>query len=81
MKSTYAGRLELDVSALVVNEITLIGSRCGPFAPALRLLDEKQVDPELLIGARYPLAEGIRALEKAQEPGALKVLLEIDTTT
>lgn len=81
MKSTYAGRLEIDASSLVVDEITLIGSRCGPFAPALRLLAEKLVDPKPLIGARYPLAAGLRALEKAQEPGAHKVLLEIDTTT
>lgn len=81
LKSTYAGRLELDVAALVVDEITLIGSRCGPFAWGLRLLEEKRIDVESLIGARYPLNEGLLALEMAGKPGALKVLLEIGTAT
>jgi len=81
MKSTYAGRLELDVSALVVDEITLIGSRCGPFAPALRLLAERRIEVEPLIGARYPLRQGLQALDQARQPGGLKVLLEIADTT
>jgi threonine dehydrogenase-like Zn-dependent dehydrogenase len=75
MKSTYAGELAVDAAAVVVNELTLVGSRCGPFAPALRLLASRQVDVEPLIQARYPLAEGIAAFEHAQRPEALKVLL------
>lgn len=77
MKSTYAGELTLDASALVVDEITLVGSRCGPFAPALRLLAERRVEVEPLIHARYPLAEGLAAFEHAARPGVLKVLLEM----
>lgn len=77
MKSTYQGDIQLNLSALVVAEITLVGSRCGPFPPALRLLESKRVDPLPLIVARYPLHEGINAFEHASRPGALKVLLDV----
>ena len=77
LKSTYAGALTLDAAAVVVNELTLIGSRCGPFAPALELLARGRVAVELLIAARYPLAEAPAAFAHAQRPGVLKVLLEI----
>jgi 2-desacetyl-2-hydroxyethyl bacteriochlorophyllide A dehydrogenase len=77
MKSTYAGELEIDVSSLVVDEITLIGSRCGPFAPALELLAAGKVDVEPLIEHRFSLDQGLAAFEKAAEPGVLKVLLDI----
>jgi threonine dehydrogenase-like Zn-dependent dehydrogenase len=77
LKSTYAGKLTLDASSLVVDEITLIGSRCGPFAPALQLLAGGSVAVEPLIQACYPLAEGLAAFDYAQQPGVLKVLLEV----
>jgi len=77
MKSTYAGRLEVDFSSLVVDEVTLVGSRCGPFAPALRLLEAGRLDPTVLIDERYPLHAGVAAFEQARLPGALKVLLKI----
>ena len=77
LKSTYAGNLSLDASSLVVDEITLIGSRCGPFAVALQLLATGQVDVQPLIQAHYPLTEGLAAFELAQSRGVLKVLLEI----
>ncbi len=76
LKSTYAGRLDLDVAAVVVDELTLLGSRCGPFAPALELLATGRVEVEPMIHARYPLADGVAAFEHAQRPGVLKVLLE-----
>lgn len=79
LKSTYAGNLSLDASSLVVDEITLIGSRCGPFAPALQLLATGQVDVKPLIHAHYPLSEGLAAFELAQKRGVLKVLLEMET--
>jgi threonine dehydrogenase-like Zn-dependent dehydrogenase len=79
LKSTYAGRLSLDASALVVDEITLIGSRCGPFAEALKLLANHQVDVSSLIQARYALADGLLAFDHAQQKGVLKVLLEMGT--
>ncbi|BAZ00355.1 zinc-containing alcohol dehydrogenase superfamily protein [Tolypothrix tenuis PCC 7101] len=77
LKSTYAGNLNLDVSSLVVDEITLIGSRCGPFPAALQLLASEQLDVTPLIHARYHLSDGLAAFEYAQTRGVLKVLLEI----
>ena len=77
MKSTYASNLTLDVSDLVVDEITLIGSRCGPFDLALDMLINKQIEVEDLIHARYPLREGLDGFETAKQPGILKVLLDI----
>jgi alcohol dehydrogenase len=76
LKSTYHGDLPVDMSALVVDEITLVGSRCGPFAPALRLLESGLVDPTRLISGQYALAEGEAAFARAVEPGVLKVLLK-----
>jgi threonine dehydrogenase-like Zn-dependent dehydrogenase len=77
LKSTYRGTLTLDASAVVVNEVTVVGSRCGPFAPALRLLAEHRVEVEPLIQARYPLSEGPAACAHAAQPGVLKVLLDV----
>ncbi len=77
LKSTYRGLSEVDLSALVVDEIRLIGSRCGPFAPALRLLQGGLVDPTPLIDAVYPLDQGPAAMLKAAQPGVLKVLLDL----
>jgi len=77
-KSTYHGRLELDYSSLVVDEITLIGSRCGPMAPAVRLMAEGRIDPTPLISARFPLERGLAALDEAEEPGSMKVLIEVN---
>jgi threonine dehydrogenase-like Zn-dependent dehydrogenase len=76
LKSTYAGPSSLDLSRIVVDEITVVGSRCGPMAPALELLASGRVDPRPLIDARLPLAEGLAAFEAAARPGVLKVLIE-----
>jgi threonine dehydrogenase-like Zn-dependent dehydrogenase len=76
LKSTYAGRYPLDPGALVVREVRLVGSRCGPFAPALRLLAQGLVDPRPLIARRFPLSQGPEALAWAGQPGVLKVLLD-----
>jgi threonine dehydrogenase-like Zn-dependent dehydrogenase len=75
LKSTYKGERLINLSSLVVDEITLIGSRCGPFAPALRLLEQQAVDPTILIEERLPLEQGIMALKRAGERGVLKILL------
>lgn len=77
MKSTYAGNLNLNMSSLVVDEITLVGSRCGPFAPALELLASKRIDVSNLIHATYPLDDALAAFEHAQQPGVLKVLIRV----
>ena len=60
----------------VVDELTVVGSRCGPYAPALRLLEAGLVDPTPLITARVPLRDAESALARAAAPGALKVLIE-----
>ncbi len=76
LKSTYAGEAQLNLSPWVVNEWTVVGSRCGPFAPALRLLAQELVDPRPLIEARYPLEQALAAMAYARQRGTMKVLLE-----
>ena len=76
LKSTYKGDLTVNFSAIVVDEITLVGSRCGPFKPALGLLESGIIDPRDLIDACYPLENGQEAFEFAARPGVLKVLLK-----
>jgi len=75
LKSTYRGEVTLALAPFVVDEITIIGSRCGPFAPALRLLERGEVDPTALIAETYPLTRAIEAMEVAGRPGTMKVLL------
>ncbi|WP_420644178.1 MDR/zinc-dependent alcohol dehydrogenase-like family protein [Candidatus Leptofilum sp.] len=75
LKSTFAAENRLDMTKIVVGEIEVIGSRCGPFAPALRLLSKNQIHTQPLIMAEYALADGLAAFEKAAQPGVLKVLI------
>jgi 2-desacetyl-2-hydroxyethyl bacteriochlorophyllide A dehydrogenase len=75
LKSTYRGEVTLALAPFVVDEITIVGSRCGPFAPALGLLERAEVDPLPLIARRYPLAQAVEAMEEAARPGTMKVLL------
>ncbi|NTU78707.1 MAG: alcohol dehydrogenase catalytic domain-containing protein [Chloroflexales bacterium] len=75
LKSTFHAASELNLTRIVVDEVQLIGSRCGPFAPALRLLERGLVETAPLISARYTLPEALAAFEAAQ--GALKVLVRI----
>jgi threonine dehydrogenase-like Zn-dependent dehydrogenase len=79
LKSTYTekGNTEMNFSTLVVDEITLVGSRCGPFVPALERLENRLVDPTVLIAGRYGLSEASVAFEQAAEPGMLKILFQI----
>jgi alcohol dehydrogenase len=75
IKSTVAAETQLDLTMLVVDEIQLIGSRCGPFAPALRLLERGLVQVTPLIAGRYPLEQGVIAFDAARR--RLKILLEV----
>jgi threonine dehydrogenase-like Zn-dependent dehydrogenase len=77
MKSTYAGALTVNASSLVVDEITLVGSRCGPFAPALALLESSAVDVRPLIRRTFALDDAVAAFDEAQQPGVLKVLVRV----
>ena len=76
MKTTVHDLGPASPTAWVVEEITLVGSRCGPFAPALRMLASGLVDPTPLITGVLPLEQGLTALEQARAPGGLKVLLD-----
>lgn len=78
LKSTVAEPFSLDLAPVVIDEISIVGSRCGPFEPALAALAEGRVAVEPLIAATYPLNEGVAALRHAAEPGTLKVLLTAD---
>jgi threonine dehydrogenase-like Zn-dependent dehydrogenase len=75
LKSTFHGTTEMDAARIVVDEISVVGSRCGRFPPALELLKTGAVDVESLISEELRLTEGLRAMERASEPGVLKVLL------
>jgi len=77
LKSTYHGKNSLDMAELVIQEISLIGSRCGPFPPAIRLLEAGHIRVDPLIHAHYPLTEGIHAMEKAAQRGTLKVMMHM----
>ena len=75
LKSTFHGVTPIDLSGFAVDEITLLGSRCGPFPAAIRLLAAGHVQVAPLISARYGLDEAEAALEHAARPGVLKVLI------
>jgi threonine dehydrogenase-like Zn-dependent dehydrogenase len=77
LKSTVADRSTLDLAPVVIHELTLVGSRCGPFAPALAALRSGSVDVRSLVSAKLPLERGVEALDLAARPGALKVLIEM----
>ncbi len=76
LKSTYAGKVSVDLSQLAVDEINLVGSRCGPFDPALLLLKQGLVDVRPLISAAYSLDDAELAFQHAQAPGTLKVIVD-----
>lgn len=91
LKSTYAppsstsdparskdihSQLARALTQIVIDEISVVGSRCGPFAAALRLLSQKRISVEPMIHARYALRDGIEAFARATEPGVLKVVLQ-----
>jgi alcohol dehydrogenase len=75
MKSTVHGLVPIDTAPVIVNEITLVGSRCGRFEPALKLLASKKVQVSELISAEFPLDRAAGAFDQAAAKGVLKVLL------
>lgn len=78
LKTTVAGEQTLALAPIVIDEITVVGSRCGPFARAVDALEANAVNVLPLITDRFPLDDGLSALERAQTPGALKVLMDCD---
>lgn len=77
LKSTVAATKEFNLAPIVIDEITVLGSRCGQFPPALRLLESGKIDFSPLISAKYPIDKAIDAFEKNKEKDTLKILLEI----
>ena len=75
LKSTFHGKTELDSARVVVDEISIVGSRCGRFTPALDLLKKAAIDVDSLISEEYPLSNGVHAMRRAAARGVLKVLL------
>lgn len=75
LKSTFHGSSDIDAARIVVDEISIVGSRCGRFAPAIDLLRNGAVDVDSLLSEEYPLSEGVHAMERAAASGVLKVLL------
>ena len=75
LKSTFQGATEIDAARIVVEEISVVGSRCGRFAPALNLLQTGSIDVESLISEEFRLVHGVRAMARAAAPGVIKVLL------
>lgn len=75
LKSTFQGTTEINAATIVVDEISIIGSRCGRLAPALDLLRKGAIDVDSLISEEYPLRDGLLAMERAAKKGILKVFL------
>jgi threonine dehydrogenase-like Zn-dependent dehydrogenase len=75
LKSTVADRSSLHLAPIVIHEITVVGSRCGSFPPALRALEARSIDTASLVSGTYPLARAGEALRRAAEPGVRKVLI------
>ena len=75
LKSTLHGAVPIDTAPVIVNEITLVGSRCGRFEPALKLLRQGKINVASMISECMPLAQAPSAFARAAEPGVLKVLL------
>lgn len=77
LKSTFHGAARWQAWRVVVDEITVVGSRCGRFAPAIDLLQNRQVDVESLISEELSLSEGVKAIERAEQDGVMKILLSM----
>ena len=76
LKSTFHGATPVETWPIVVGELSIIGSRCGPFPSSIALLRGGKVDPTPLVTRTFPLAEASEAIQFAQKPNAMKVLLK-----
>ena len=78
LKTTTADHPQLDLAPIVINEIQIQGSRCGPFAPALKALSKKQIETQALIETQFALTNATQALSAAQTQGTKKVLINCE---
>ncbi len=79
LKSTYADPGRLDLAPLVINEVTLVGSRCGPFPEAINALARQAVDVRSLISRTFPIEQAVEAFDAANNPDNVKILLKINS--
>jgi threonine dehydrogenase-like Zn-dependent dehydrogenase len=77
LKTTVAGRYEADLAPIVIDEVRIVGSRCGPFPRAIAALAEERVDVRPLVGAVFGLDDAEAAFRAASAPGARKVLMSV----
>lgn len=77
LKSTFAGGTPLNLAPLVINEVTVIGSRCGPFKDAIKTVSNGRIKLLPLVSKRFPLSRGLEAMDYAKKRGVLKVVLDI----
>ena len=77
LKTTVAGSQQLPWAPVVIDEVTIVGSRCGPFDRALAALEDRSMSVLPLISARFDLSDGVTAIDAAKQRGALKVLLDV----
>ena len=78
LKSTVAAGKPLNLAPIVIDEVTVVGSRCGPFPDAIRALAERQIDVQSMIHRTFPIEQGVEAMRVASQQGVLKVLLRFD---
>ena len=78
IKTTVADRFSINLAPLVINEVTVVGSRCGPFEPALKALADGSIHVAEMVSGIFPLEQALEAFEFASSPGALKVMLRVD---
>lgn len=76
LKSTYHGDLSFNPAPLVINEITVVGSRCGLLGPALRLMENGLADPTILLSEVFPFSDAEKAFKRSQDAGMFKILLQ-----
>lgn len=76
LKSTFQGKTNLEMWRVVVEEITIVGSRCGMFSPALELLKDRKIDVTDMISEEFSLSDGVEAMKTAEQKGVMKVLLK-----
>ncbi len=77
LKTTVADRGAFDLNQAVIDEITVVGSRCGPFKPAIRALEERVIEVRPLVTKTFPIDDGVEAIKYASQKGVLKVILKI----
>ena len=79
LKSTFVDSGSLNLTPLVVNEVTLLGSRCGPFPEAINALAREAIEVQSMISKTFPIEQSVEAFEAARDPDNVKVLLKVDS--